>query len=457
MRLSRISLFFFLLLTLLSTFCQQDNRTYDFHSEYSIDQLHEDFTDLRKTIEKVHPSLQIYHNKNSFDRAADSTYALINRAMTAKDFYILMSRLVTKVNCGHTFLSLPNDYWKSINNYYKHFPFKLYFQNRKAFVRSNYSQDSTLVPGTEILCINGTSMRSIVDNVLDLISSDGLNETYKYAKMNRFEYGLFPGYTDFPDSYDVTYKVPHDSTKWKTSIKGRTADEIATIRERLSEQRTTLKQYSAERIDSLSTVILTIRDFVPDVPDDYVDFLENTFRRIHDERIQNIIIDLRDNDGGDPSHAAELLSYLTDSPYVYFHNYVIGYGSLKRPMNPHSLNFKGNTYVLTDGGCFSTTGHLISLIKYHGLGILIGEETGGSFRCYGCPREYILPNTKLILQYMRCTYSTKVEGFPWGRGIKPDMEVTPHIEDLINGKDTIKEYALNVIMNTMQFNQRQSF
>ena len=437
----------FLLLTLifLLLYCSQENRVYDPEKEYRIAELQEDFYKLTRTLEKDHPSLHIYHNKRTFDSYADSVFAQIDNSMTAKDFYILLSRLVEKVNCGHTHLTLPEAYWQSANALYKYFPLKLFFQDKRGYVLRNYSRDSTCIPGSQILSVNGIPMSSIIDNFHEIISSDGLNQTYKYAKMNRIDYGLFPGYPEVPDTYHITYMTPEDSVEMSTTIEAETHEVILSARNRQGLQTIPFRQYDLEMSDSLGTAILTIRDFVPDVPDEYVDFLKNGFQKIHEAGIQNVIIDVRDNDGGGPNHAAELLSYLTDVPYAYFHRDVIGYPHLKRPVAPHPLNFPGNVYVLIDGGCFSTTGHLLSLIKFHDLGTLIGEETGGSFRCYGCPKECILPHTKLRLQYMRCSYSAKVEELPWDSGVTPDVEVKPLIEDIIRGKDTIKEYTLGFI------------
>ena len=340
---------------------------------------------------------------------------------------------------------LQDDFKKLTQILKKDHPSLQVYHNNRAYVHRDYSRDSTLAPGAEILSINGSPMTSIIDNFLETTSSDGENQTYKYAKMNRLDYGLFPGYEDFPDIYRVSFVMLENPCEREAKIEAEPQGFIASVRAKQYLQTRLFHQYDLEMVDSLKTAILKIRDFVPDRPDDYVAFLNNVFLRIRNEDVEHVIVDVRDNDGGDPGHAAELLSYLTDSPYTYFQNYVIGYRNLKRLVAPHPLNFKGDVYVLIDGGSFSTTGHFLSLMKFHDLGTLVGEEAGGSFRCYGCPKECILPHTKLRLQYMRCSYSTNAEGFTWGSGIRPDVEVKLRIEDLIVGRDTIKEHALELI------------
>jgi hypothetical protein len=98
-----------------------------------------------------------------------------------------------------------------------------------------------------------------------------------------------------------------------------------------------------------------------------------------------------------------------------------------------------------DGGCFSTTGHFLSMIKYHQWGMLIGEESGGSYVCNGCIENYTLPNTKIILNCARCVYQANFHGFSRERGIMPDIEIRPKIEDLIENRDTVMRFVLKLV------------
>lgn len=435
----------FLVIIILSFQQLFKNSSYNPERQFTVKQLQQDFLKTRNILENNHPALYYFHGKETLDRYFDDIYASIDSSLTVKDFFLLLSRITTKANCGHTYLDLPKGYWKNANKIHKYLPFKLYFQNAKAYLFKNYSQDASIPQGSEILSINDTPTSQIITNFLETISSDGLNQTYKYAKMNRLDYGLFPGYAEFPDTYHIIYVDRKDSLEKKIVIEALTHEEIIEARKSQFSKNWEYRPFEFKLIDSSSTAILTVRDFVGYSNKDFQNFLTNGFEAVHQNEIQNLIIDVRNNDGGDPSHATAILSYLTDTPYIYFPPHVLGYWSLKKPIEPHPLNFKGKTFVLMDGGCFSTTGHFLSMIKYNQWATLIGEESGGSYICYGCVENYTLPNTKLILNCARCVYRANVHGFNRERGIMPDIEVKPKIEDLIQNRDTVMEFVLEIV------------
>jgi hypothetical protein len=55
-----------------------------------------------------------------------------------------------------------------------------------------------------------------------------------------------------------------------------------------------------------------------------------------------------------------------------------GVGDLKKTQPVPDYPFSGDPFARIDGGTYSTTGHFVSLLKGHGVGIFIGEESGGS-------------------------------------------------------------------------------
>ncbi len=65
------------------------------------------------------------------------------------------------------------------------------------------------------------------ENLLQQFSSDGFNQTYKYTKMNRMAYGLFPIYSEFPDSYEIEFISSTDSLVHSTKVPARSHRKIA--------------------------------------------------------------------------------------------------------------------------------------------------------------------------------------------------------------------------------------
>ncbi len=163
-------------------------------------------------------------------------------------------------------------------------------------------------------------------------------------------------------------------------------------------------------------------------------------------KINNIILDLRGNEGGDPNCGNNLLSYLIPKPFIYFNpRQSWGYKSLNQLTNPATNNFNGNLLILIDGGCFSTTPHVASLLKYYKVGKFIGQETGGGYSCNSNPGWSTLKNTHIQVGVSESIYSTMVTGQEIGKGIVPDYLVSWTVEDYLNGRDPVMSMALNII------------
>jgi C-terminal processing protease CtpA/Prc len=154
-------------------------------------------------------------------------------------------------------------------------------------------------------------------------------------------------------------------------------------------------------------------------------FVDSAFNKIYQANIQNLILDLRDNDG-------------VANPYGK-------YGDLAKPIPLADQRFRGNLFILINGKCFSSTAHLCALLKFHNIATFVGSETGGTYTCNDAKTIIPLTNTRLRLQVPQRSFAVAVEGMPKNRGIQPDYPVEPGIEDLIEGRDTILEYTLNLV------------
>jgi C-terminal processing protease CtpA/Prc len=233
--------------------------------------------------------------------------------------------------------------------------------------------------------------------------------------------------------------------------------------------------------DSL-TAILKIKNFSQG---DYKSAYKEFFSLLRKKETQNLVLDLRGNPGGRLNDIQDLYSYLTvDSTFQLLEktkvtrkssvlmadylksvpklahlvviptypiyasimllktkkaddgNYYFALASSK--VKPHKANyFKGNIYVLIDGGSFSASCIISSKLKENKDIIFVGEETGGTFNgtVAGRRSTYSLPNSKLKtnlwIMDLVPTYKSNQEG----RGIFPDVEIIPTIEDIITNKD----------------------
>jgi C-terminal processing protease CtpA/Prc len=411
--------------------------------EFNVQPLQEDFVYLRNQLENNHPKLYLYYPKATFDGFFDEAYASIDKPMTEAQFFRLLAPIVAKVKCGHTFIDFSETFKSQRRSNSRLFPLGVVFLNGKAYIYQNYSSRIGIILGSEILSINRVPISTILGQLLDRISADGNTLTLKYHKIKRQFFQLYSDLIDAPDRFELQCIAPGENRQYSLSLEALPYNQVWNAFQALNPDGNNL---SIEINENSSTAIITVRTFSSGAQPNFREVLRNYFQDIINRNIENLVIDLRGNSGGDPEYSADIISHLIDYPFTYFsEGSRSAYPSLFIPRTPYDLNFDGSVYFIINGGCFSTTGHFCSLARFHHLGIFVGEETGGSFYCNDSHMNTVLPNTRINLQVARATWATAVSGFDLGRGIMPDYPVTPSIDDLINGFDREMTYVLQLI------------
>lgn len=204
----------------------------------------------------------------------------------------------------------------------------------------------------------------------------------------------------------------------------------------------------------------------------------------------NLIIDVRNNGGGDTKVLARILSYLLDEPSKARGGYaqVLKRGrfeSMKRSLNrspedfmfeeyapekgidgfvlrndetqniilPDSaVNYKGRIYVLADENSVSAAAMLPAAVMRNHRGAIVGRETRTAYHYMTAYKfaEIQLPNSMFTfyMPLVRLVFdTTECDRIPYGRGVLPDYEVPLTSDEIFGEKDVILERALELIAN----------
>jgi C-terminal processing protease CtpA/Prc len=226
----------------------------------------------------------------------------------------------------------------------------------------------------------------------------------------------------------------------------------------------------------------------------FKDSLDNYFRRINENKIQSLIIDLR-GEGGirEEEQVAELYSYLANKPFQVYERIEVKSNDFKvfdkdftfRPyakslkeikedyldklvdsgrgyflwqdepylgiLQPAAIPFTGTVYILVDGRTYSASTDLVSLASKLDNVFIVGEETGGEHRSYisGAMFGLVLPNSKIGVKIptWKTVLAIEEDTSQRGRGVVPDFKVTQSLTDFLEGRDTVKEFAYTLIQN----------
>lgn len=448
---------------------------------FSPGELKQDLTFLFQKLEAIHPDLYHYTPKSKVDEARALVENELNQPMTRMAFARKVIPLISMLNDGHTSLTFPQEERKTfLKNGGKVFPLNVRIRENKFYITANYSRDSTLVKGSEILSINGVPAEAILNHLRPYISAE--LDFYRDIRVQQAFRGLLWFVLQWEDDYELTLEV--NGERVTKSVAGITEKELLETYQRGGGV-LTMKPYSYYKQEG-NIGVLDFRSMIE--KEKFLDFLDSTFTVIEEDKTKYLIIDIRNNGGGNSIMSDALFDYITSKPYkqtermeikssietrktmrkkfmrwymyplypfFIFSKQARAYlfkqqGSitvfdnfpLQTPKNPPN-KFNGKTYLLTGHYTFSSANMLADAYKCYQMGTVVGEETGGVLTAFGDLIGLKLLNTQLQAW---CSHKKFVHPCSDGllHGVKPDVEIIPSAQDMATGNDPALEYIKKI-------------
>ena len=416
--------------------------TWEFNEPlFSKQALQEDLLQMRQVLEQNHAALYEYSSKRVIDSLLDRSFELIRDSMSLHDFFVLLTPIVEKIGCGHTTLWMPMNYWKQ--NASNLFPLQIRLIDNMVVVEGNYTEEEQVPRGSVLLEINGRPVQEIITEMKENYPSDAMNPFFKEKAVERRFPMIYARRFGFPQEYRVLYALPGRKTRKEQILHPATNAAVRSVvfkNFKTPELRMTL-------IEEKNAALMRIETFIYyDRVPFFTNFIDSCFQIIKENKIKNLILDLRGNDGGDPFCAAPLFSYLEPKPLSYFAEPYGKYSELAQPIIRADDAFDGNLISLIDGRCFSTNGHFCALLKHHKIGRFVGTPGGATYKCNAGKNTHgVLNNSTIMLYFGRSTYSAAVEGMDNAETILPDIYVHETYRDFLKGEDPFLKTALNLI------------
>jgi C-terminal processing protease CtpA/Prc len=457
-------------------------------STYLPKELKGEFTVLRNALEEAHAGLYDHTTKAEMDQFFDDLYQQLDHEMNAIEFYKVLTTMLPKIGNGHTNISLPDGVWDYIDKNARLFPAKIAILNNRVYLHKNWSPVKALPLGSEIVSINGKPGMEIVDQMLQHLTTDKANKTKNYLNLEYFFYYGYSLFIEQTKEYNLVLKNEAGKVEQYT-LPGQPVDTIILYRDgKPKKEITSLPRYpiTFEIKQNDKTALLDIAHFNKFLStfagQDYDKTIENAFKRIEEEKIEHLIIDLRGNSGGDAEPAIQLFSYLVDGAFSYtksieaatrdisFLEYVntdyFNYRSYKKmvtkekgklvvttrpglglqpPAKKHRYN--GEVYVLVNGGTFSAASEFAACAHFNERATFIGTETGGNYYTHasGIVLDLQLPSSGFHVDIPLLKYEMDVTGYPKGQGLIPDHVIEPTIHDFLQEKDVQMEFVFDLI------------
>ena len=282
MTIRQLSLWAIFLLTALG--CQNlifgQTTDADFSKVISRQQAYQDIDSLTKWIEEIHPNMFEHITKSDFDIKVDDTKQRIQQNITVREFYNLIAPLFTSLKDAHTELQSPFVVKERRNDL---FPILICLTNNQKDIVLENSID------------NNASLKQIPNGSKSERMIAELGEQISYetkALFNARFRDLFSALLYCRYGFKVNFEVEY--------IYNNKIEKITLTNQSFFIKSNTLNkyEYSFSIEKNRNYALLTINSFGVKNENEYFLFLRKLFAKLKCENINTLIIDIRNNDGG---------------------------------------------------------------------------------------------------------------------------------------------------------------
>ena len=498
-RRMRQSIFLLLLLLVTNSSIKAQSLT--------LTQQQEDFTIFKTSMQQMHAGVYWFITPQRFTALYDSVYNTLKEGEEPEQFYLKIRYCMAALKHGHDgvdYKGEPGIAYRisTLHKSSRYLPFALKFLGNRLYIINNCSSNKTLTNGSEVLRINGKTIQQITTVLKQYIFANGNNETFKYAVMG--EYYQFHYLYQMLFGNPLTYTIEIIPFNQKKKINAKVNAVLPqTIADEDKKQNGKDINYWNKLVDyklldaKQKTGYLKLETFstyrIEQGGEKFDSILGKMFAQIKNDGIKNLIVDVRNNEGGDDAWMTAIsyfkaivpdkgagLPYFQSDTFTYI-KYVIQNDENRQLLqlfqnNPSALldkmpdgrfklkpqytegdtkgrelqknAYNGKVYLLQNGLTFSAGFAFANKLNYlmdkDGNNLkVIGEQNGDDEQAGvgsgGWGVELALPNSKLILHIPVTGGGDK----PYAKKLSVvlDYKVIPTIQDKIQGVDTEVEFA----------------
>ncbi|MBV8639575.1 MAG: hypothetical protein JO322_15965 [Candidatus Eremiobacteraeota bacterium] len=397
-------------------------------------------------------------NRTSVERGYRQARAAIVKPMTLREAWVAIAPVFGALNDGHVSLAFTQD----LNDAARRFPLWFALSDANDALILAGDRTGTIPPGSSIVSVEGVGFAALRNLTLAAFGA----QTAVLHRARVTTSGAWPAIALFGALPQYTVRYISD---------GKTADAVVSSADTTGTAVSGGPPYTYATLANGSVGYIEYRsceDF-----DRFRTFLQTTFQTIEDHPVRALVIDIRQNGGGDSALNDLLWTYVSNKPFKQYggtiekscarlkseygkDRYVQVYGDeawdapegtiLTLGMNPDDgliipqaqpLRYSGPVYLLISTHTFSSAMSCALAAKDYGLATIVGEETGEPVNSTGEIYEFIAPATKLPL-YLTTKYFLAPKPHPDGQGVIPDVIVPTQPQDRAAGRDAVLDKAL---------------
>lgn len=363
-----------------------------------------------KDLNYMYNQLKTYHpayidGSDSLVDAVEKQYQLeleqLEEEMTTTSLWQASARILSKLGDGHSSV-------------------------KPSYSQVKYIEDFSMINENNLIKIDNVSINDLYEKFLGQFSYElEAYAKYQFEKaVTREEYLKFLG-LDTKDGVDFTFETSNGEETYHYEFV--TSDKV--INKPIEEQNDNFVYYKFDEENKIG--ILTINQCHYD--DYYKKVVGEFFSWVHSKGYTQIVVDLRENGGGNSMVVNEFLSHINVDEYkisgggdVRFGSWLYKNRNTKQKNNKKDVVFDGDIYVLTSTDTFSSAMLFTMAIADNNLGTVVGEIPGNMPTSYGDVLSFQMPESKLMIGISYKKFY-RVDRSKDGEPIIPNYEVSAEL------------------------------
>jgi hypothetical protein len=446
----------------------------------SADQVREDMKVLQQQLKAVHGGVYSYCTETELDQFFAERLEQIKDDLRPLEVYRMVGPVLGLIKDAHTAMSLPDPFYEYLDSQMKLLPFGVRQLQGKLYLTINLSGKEGIPVGAEIVRINGRDVQEIFQELLPYFERDGKNLTGPSRELSNLFRDYYGFLVEEPEVFNLELRLA-DGTGQNLQVPAGRWPDIETRVDAYWEARfpnpVPRPPLSFKLEDGVGW--LKIRTFHPgrihNAKQKSAKFYQEAFEHMAESKVEQLVIDLRDNGGGSETEFIPLLRHILDQPFTVYSElstavqelsepHLYPRDNLKKlnkaakktlvlrdgryhevgnpstaPTAPVEVPFKGKVFVLINEKSASASGDFCGVLQHFDRAKFVGTETAGNANTNtaGTTVRLVLPHSKIevVVPLLRYTIANDTDNE--GLGVLPDYPVLPSARDITDGNDPV--------------------
>lgn len=457
---------------------------------FSVDVARSELTILYAGLEAAHYDLFAHRTRSAYERLLADLNASIDAPVSRQELAILAQRLTAYGRVGHARVDAPlQGAVLRLMEGGRFVPLFVRIDDRRVTLTATADAQGRFRAGDELVAINGTEAMAWVERLAQHVSSE---RPYMTHAMMEESFPLLLGFA-LGDVVSVEVAVRKSSGETVSGpLDAITLDQRSQIRSAFPTPEIAT-DFSSRAFEILPNGIGYLRpgpfaeqrDGAGSDPNydsrAFNAFIDEAFGRLLAAETQDLIIDLRNNPGGDNSFSDRIVAWIADRPFRFASSFRLRASPQTKawyaaradqvsadpalaamaaaeaaqpdgtryayplPLNTPRADprFRGRVHVLINRHSYSNAASTAALIQDYGFGQVLGEETADVPTTYASVLTFALPASGMVVTYPKSRI-VRPNGDETLRGVVPDIALSR--EPVGEARDIVLDQAIERIM-----------